>query len=1272
MSARILEFSIRVAVVTVVLLAALTLALRLMVPRLPGLEARLEAELSELAGHPVTVGELDIRWRLVSARVSLVDVRIQAPEQPAALLEVGGLQLDVNPFASLWRGEPAFGRVRVRDADVHVLRDASGRVRVQGAAPADEATPSAAPTDLTELLAGRRFNLVDSRLRWEDRTLGIDYQFDDLNLAVALEANRLRLAGDVFLPAQLGHALRVGMDLRLSEKRDQWRGRAYLQAQDLQVQGLPREASQRLGLASGRMGTRLWLTWDRGQVEQVHVELEGRELELAAGEGSEGVPAGLEHVAGRLLWEREQTGWRLRGSDVQLERQELSWPEGGFELRYRKEDGGRQLQGHIDYLRLDDIAPLWAHQRVLEHAWQDAVSALAPRGTVHQVTLNLQLPTDAPPNLHADGHFRGVGLSPHGAVPGVRGLEGGFAFTGEEGELWVDSPGLELTLPDLFDHPLWADTAQGTIHWQQGPEGLVLGTQDLLLANEDIQTRARGQVTLGQAPGMDLALAFSEGNGARLAHYLPRGILPGNVDNWVSRAVVEGRVVSGSLLFRGPFAAFPFRDQEGRFLVRARLEDGILNYQEGWPRFEDFSGELIFDNQGMEARAVRGRLSNARVTDARVRIEDLRSPRLDIEGGVQGRLVDYLRYVSTSPLGEGLETWLAQLQVEGEGQLDLQLDIPLQGRDAMERPDQVEGVFTLQGNRLALEGRDLALESIRGQVDFTERTVQAQDLSARFNDVPVTLRLDRFANGELQAEAEGMQSIRALLGEAVPRAVVSRLEGASLWRAHLLIPPESAPSLRLASDLVGVASSLPAPFDKPRSSSRPLEVEIPLGAAGRPLRAYLDGGIQAVVSLVDESGVDESGAMTGELRMGRGAALLPSEGFRVVGRLDQVDVDDWWTLVSDLEAAPLDGAGGALKEVDLHLGTVSLAGGRQTRDVDLHARRNAGHWDLQLASPLVLGQVLIPVTPDDGTPLVMELDLLDLDQLSPGDTGQGPRAPMDPRRLPPLDVSLGTVALEGRRFGPVRLVTELTRDGLLIREGRAVTAGDQLRGRMQGHWTVDEAGQHHTRLELKLDSDDLGRGLTDLGFNHAFSGGRARVEAILEWPDAPDRFDLAALEGAGDLRVRDGRLIELEPGAGRLLGLFSLNLLPRRLALDFRDFFQRGFVFDELVGSFRLSGGNVHTPDLRIEGPAARIRIQGRTGLVDRDYDQTIVVTPSVRGALPLAGALLGGPVAGLAVFVFDRVAGVGEHIDEASRVEYRVTGPWSSPLVEGVARGGE
>jgi uncharacterized protein YhdP len=208
-------------------------------------------------------------------------------------------------------------------------------------------------------------------------------------------------------------------------------------------------------------------------------------------------------------------------------------------------------------------------------------------------------------------------------------------------------------------------------------------------------------------------------------------------------------------------------------------------------------------------------------------------------------------------------------------------------------------------------------------------------------------------------------------------------------------------------------------------------------------------------------------------------------------------------------------------------------------------------------------------------------------------------------------------------------------------------------------------------LRFDVRTSHLGRMLTDLGFEHAFDRGEGKVEGHLRWPDAPTRFTWDGLEGGGRLELENGRLVEVEPGAGRLLGLFSLNMLPRRLALDFRDVFQRGFVFEKIKGTVRLVGSDVFTSDLRIQGAAANVEIEGRTGIVARDYDQSIVVTPRVGGTLPVAGALLGGPVAGAAVFILDRVLGMGRGIDEAARVEYRVTGTWDDPTVEVVAKPG-
>src|SRR5690606_41566151 len=99
------------------------------------------------------------------------------------------------------------------------------------------------------------------------------------------------------------------------------------------------------------------------------------------------------------------------------------------------------------------------------------------------------------------------------------------------------------------------------------------------------------------------------------------------------------------------------------------------------------------------------------------------------------------------------------------------------------------------------------------------------------------------------------------------------------------------------------------------------------------------------------------------------------------------------------------------------------------------------------------------------------------------------------------------------------------------------------------------------------------------------------------------------LDGELGRSLETGSRLDIDPGAGRVVGLMSVTALPRRLALDFRDVFNKGLVFDELDGGFTIIDGNAYTNDLKVSGPAAEIGMAGRIGSRDRDYSQHAVVT---------------------------------------------------------------
>jgi uncharacterized protein YhdP len=219
-----------------------------------------------------------------------------------------------------------------------------------------------------------------------------------------------------------------------------------------------------------------------------------------------------------------------------------------------------------------------------------------------------------------------------------------------------------------------------------------------------------------------------------------------------------------------------------------------------------------------------------------------------------------------------------------------------------------------------------------------------------------------------------------------------------------------------------------------------------------------------------------------------------------------------------------------------------------------------------------------------------------------------------------------------------------------------------LRGDARGHWFITTDGQH-SALDARVVSEDVAGALRALNYTPILEAKRGEVRADLTWPGGFTGNILAHASGAISVEAEAGQLVNVQPGAGRVLGLFSIAALPRRLALDFSDLTEKGLAFDMVRGDFELRDGNAHTSNLLLSGPAAEIGIAGRTGLRTRDYDQTAVVTGKLGASLPVAGALAGGPAVGAALLLFSQV--FKEPLKGITRGYYRITGPWETPTVE-------
>jgi len=471
----------------------------------------------------------------------------------------------------------------------------------------------------------------------------------------------------------------------------------------------------------------------------------------------------------------------------------------------------------------------------------------------------------------------------------------------------------------------------------------------------------------------------------------------------------------------------------------------------------------------------------------------------------------------------------------------------------------------------------------------------------------------------------------------------------------------------VTSNLEGLDIFAPRPFAKGPAESRPTRVRLDM-----PGRAHNDISIDsgsARAKLRFTTGAGQWRLDRGTARFdGQPATLGTQHGLLVTGDWPQFDLAEWLALGEDTGAARPPGARDQklmdwLGPVDVHLERATVFG-FELIDVVARLRAAGDHWQVGVASANAEGQVTVPVDLAPGRPIVLEMKRLHLSSATAAATPGAPApTPTDPRKVPSLQVRADDFAWEGRRFGRL--------DAVINRDARGLTF-DTLQSRSP-HFTIDaqgswlmEPGGPRTRLDLQLASNDFGAAAADLGYRDAIDANRAVIEAKLWWPGGPSGDVLGRLNGTLSVSLHDGQLRDIEPGAGRMLGLLSVTQLPRRLALDFSDVTEKGLAFNHVDGDFELRQGNAYTQNLLLRGPAVNIGIVGRTGLGAQDYDQTVAVSGNTGGPLAVAGALAAGPVVGAGVLVLSQL--FKDQLQQLARVYYHVTGPWSAPVVERIS----
>ncbi|MFC5519785.1 YhdP family protein [Polaromonas jejuensis] len=750
-----------------------------------------------------------------------------------------------------------------------------------------------------------------------------------------------------------------------------------------------------------------------------------------------------------------------------------------------------------------------------------------------------------------------------------------------------------------------------------------------------------------------------------------------------------------------------------------------------WPALTGLDGELVFNRAALEVNGATGKLAGLpglQLLKGSARIPDLiHNATVEVALELKGALADALGFVNTSPVGGMTDQVLAKAVATGAGDYRFRLNLPIHSIDK----SRVEGSITLPGNDVQFTPGTPQLGKLKGVVTVSERGfsvagAQAQLLGGDIRFDGGTRTATRPAAGGPEAGTSvAFKAQGTLTAEGLRKAgnlgLVSRMaqhaSGSTAYTASLGFR-RGVSEFMVASSLQGLALSLPAPLGKTAEAALPLRFENALlrdsMSMGQKLQDQLSLSIGRVASINYVR--DLSGAEPRVLRGGIAVGLeagetVPSQEAGVAANINlaRVDLDAWEKILSTPsgDSAATGAASGPASVAASHsdanaamtyLPTVMairarelLVGGRRLNNVVVGGSREGLNWRANIEASELNGYAEFRQPGGIGAGRVYaRLSRLSLAPSAASDV----EAILDeqPASIPALDIVVEDMELRGKKLGRVEIDAVnrgsfgAAREG--VREWRlnkfnvilpeavftatgnwaAVNVPATSPGTSGSRATAKAAAERRrTAMNFKLDMADSGELLKRFGMGELIRRGKGKLEGQVAWMGSPLSLDYPSMSGQFNVNVESGQFVKADPGIAKLLGVLSLQSLPRRLTLDFRDVFSEGFAFDFVRGDVNINQGLATTNNLQMRGVNAAVLMAGSADIARETQNIRVVVVPEINAGTASLIATVINPAIGLGSFLAQMF--LRRPLMQAATQEFQIDGTWSDPKITKVSR---
>ena len=872
--------------------------------------ADVESAVSDMLGHPITIGAVEASWEGLAPVLRLRDVALHGAGAGSAgpPIRLDSAEIALDPVASARTRTLRSRHIRVVGAALTLTRNPQGKIAIAGfgqhAGTQGRSLPGATSAGWQAIaFAQRNLELLRTQIRWLDLTPRSDaggpsqgtvapVTLGEINARIRNTADRHHLRAWISPGEKDGRSLVVRADVTGSLAIPGWSAKLAIDAEGLDL-GTASRLARHFKPGGAELVAEIQGTADLALVLKLRPEglqrLDGTMSVLRPGIRFERPDTAdtlgssqyltLERIDLDGVLSRDAMGWLAKTRQLKLVSRDGIWPTERASVRVVSEqDQARRFEISADRVRIEHVRTL-LDAVLTRPALKRGLETASPTGEFRDFTVTAALLDGVIRMRGVEGEVVGLDTRGDQMIPGVKGVHGRVEATAEGGRFTLSRGPREFTLPSFYRGARKVTSATGTVEWTLGTEGGAAWSDDLVIRSEGVEATLNGAGlwrTDTASPFVTTTVTLNEGTVGAVSRLLLIKKLPGAFHTWFKGAVKGGTVKRLSIATQGYVHALPFDAGPSGITLSADIRGVEFAYAPGWPQASDVSARIRVRGRRFDARVISAKLFGARSKRFAMVIPNLtaRPLRLDINGTVSGDAADALRFVRESVLDSSLGHQLSELAATGpcEIALNMALEVPVG------RPKRLAGTVKLNENRVST-GIGPVLENASGTLEFDLDGLRLRKATALYLDTPVMLSTQpALDDGATVIEMQGSAD-RAFLKRlsAAPDPIALEkyslldriVKGRSKWQASLQLPSRkrNAPRvLRVTTPLTGMALDLPGALGKLASETRPLEIALVFGQGNsRELKIRYGSDWNGAFSLARE---DETWAVErGHLRL---------------------------------------------------------------------------------------------------------------------------------------------------------------------------------------------------------------------------------------------------------------------------------------------------------------------------------------------------------------------------------------------------------------------